>query len=110
MGGGTAAASNSASPTYDAEGYDYTIELPGGSGQVQLFDPMFCATGDNGHGGSFGAGDHWTTHGSTGTTDIAPVSITYRLYNTQGTLLDITDDGPPVAISPPTPVLPGWPT
>jgi YD repeat-containing protein len=65
------------------------------SGQVQLFDPIYCATGDNGHGGSFGAGDHWTSPTSA---DVgAPVSVTYRLYNTQGTLLDVTDDGNPVA-------------
>ena len=92
IGNGTGAPSGSVSPTYDASGYDYTIELPGGSGQVQLFDPMFCATGDNGHGGSFGAGDHWTSPGN-----IAPVAITYRLYDTKETLLDTTDDGPPVA-------------
>jgi Putative Flp pilus-assembly TadE/G-like len=92
IGNGTGAPGDSASPTYDSNGYDYTLELPGGSGQVRLFDPIFCATGDNGHGGSFGAGDHWTSPGN-----IAPVGITYRLYNTQGTLLDLTDDGPPVA-------------
>jgi Flp pilus assembly protein TadG len=98
-GGVTGVSSSSSSPTYDSAGYDYTIELPGAgnTGQVQLFDPIYCATGDNGHGGFFGAGDHWTTRGSTGTTDVAPVSITYRLYNTQGTLLDVTDDGLPVA-------------
>ena len=92
IGNGTGFSSGSASPTYNAAGYDYTIELPGGSGQVQLFDPMFCATGDNGHGGSLGAGDHWTSPDR-----IAPVSITYRLYNTKETLLDTSDDGAPVA-------------
>ena len=100
IGGGTTATVGSASPTYDAGGYDYTIELPGGSGQVSLFDPIFCATGDNGHGGSFGAGDHWTSHPTSTTsqsTVVAPVSITYRLYNTRGTLLDASDDGAPVA-------------
>ena len=99
MGGGTSATVGSQSPTYDASGYDYTIELPGGSGQVSLFDPIFCATGDNGHGGSFGAGDHWTGHPTSNTaqsTVVAPVSITYRLYNTRGTLLDTSDDGAPV--------------
>ena len=49
---------------------------------MRLFDPMFCATGDNGHGGSFGAGDHWT--GGPATTGVAPVAITYTLYDTQG--------------------------
>ena len=60
LGNGTGQPAGSNSPTYDSGGYDYTIELPGGNGDVRLFDPMFCATGDNGHGGSFGAGDHWT--------------------------------------------------
>ena len=92
LGNGTGLPSGTANPTYDADGYDYTVELPGGSGQVQLFDPMFCATGDNGHGGSYGAGDHWTSPNT-----IAPVAITYRLYDTQGTVGDTTDDGAPVA-------------
>ena len=30
------------------------------TGQIKLFDPIFCGTGGNGHGGSYGAGDHWT--------------------------------------------------
>ncbi len=90
LGNGTGQPSGSNSPTYEAGGYDYTIELPGGSGDVRLFDPMFCATGDNGHGGSFGAGDHWT--GGPATTNPAPVAITYSLYDTKETLLDTTDD------------------
>lgn len=94
IGGGTSAAADSASPDYDPDGYDYLLELPGGSGQVSLFDPMFCATGDNGHGGSFGAGDHWTSHPG-GQVD-RPVSVTYRLYNTNGTLSNTGDDGAPV--------------
>ena len=52
LGNGTGQPAGSNSPTYDSGGYDYTIELPGGNGDVRLFDPMFCATGDNGHGGS----------------------------------------------------------
>jgi Flp pilus assembly protein TadG len=90
LGNGTGQPQNSNSPTYDAGGYDYTIELPGGNGDVRLFDPMFCATGDNGHGGSFGAGDHWT--GGPATTGVAPVAISYTLYDTQETLLDTSDD------------------
>ena len=90
LGNGTGQPAGSNSPTYDSGGYDYTIELPGGSGDVRLFDPMFCATGDNGHGGSYGAGDHWT--GGPVTTGVAPVAITYTLYDTQETLLDATDD------------------
>ena len=66
------------------------------NGQVQLFDPMFCATGDNGHGGSFGAGDHWTDH-SAGARSRRPVAVTYRLYDMHGTPLDTSDDGAPLA-------------
>ena len=64
LGNGAGGAKGDPNPDYDPNGYDYTVELSGGAtnGQVQLFDPMFCATGDNGHGGSFGAGDHWTDH------------------------------------------------
>ena len=90
LGNGTGQPQNSISPTYNPSGYDYTIELPGGSGDVRLFDPIFCATGDNGHGGLFGAGDHWT--GGPATSGYAPVAITYTLYDTQETLLDTTDD------------------
>ena len=97
LGNGTAGAKGDPNPDYDPNGVDYTVEFSGGAtgGQVQLFDPMFCATGDNGHGGSFGAGDHWTDHPPSQVT--APVSITYRLYNMNGTPLDTSDDGAPVA-------------
>jgi Flp pilus assembly protein TadG len=91
LGAGAVDAPGPASPTYDANGYDYITELPGGNGQVRLFDPMFCATGDNGHGGSFGAGDHWTGRQGGGQV-VRPVAITYRLYNTNGTLANATDD------------------
>ncbi len=91
LGAGAVDAPGPASPTYDANGYDYITELPGGNGQVRLFDPMFCATGDNGHGGSFGAGDHWTGRQGGGQV-VRPVAITYRLYNTNGTLANPTDD------------------
>lgn len=96
LGAGAVDAPGPASPTYDPNGYDYTLELPGGNGQVRLFDPMFCATGDNGHGGSFGAGDHWTGRQGGGQV-VRPVAITYSLYNTHGTVSNVTDDGPPVA-------------
>jgi putative Flp pilus-assembly TadE/G-like protein len=96
LGAGAVDAPGPASPTYDANGYDYTLELPGGNGQVRLFDPMFCATGPNSTGGSFGAGDHWTGRQGGGQV-VRPVAITYRLYNTNGTVANVTDDGPPVA-------------
>ena len=95
IGNGTGASANSPNPTYDAGGYDYLLELPGGSGQVRLFDPIFCATGDNGHGGSYGAGDHWT--GSPAGTVARPVAVTYRVYDTNGTPANTGDDGSPVA-------------
>ncbi len=95
IGGGTGLPQGDPNPDYDPDGYDYLLELPGGSGQVRLFDPMFCATGDNGHGGSYGAGDHWTGHPG-GQVDL-PVAVTYRLFNTNGTLSNTGDDGPAVA-------------
>jgi hypothetical protein len=91
LGNGAYDAPGPASPTYDPLGYDYTLELPGGNGQVRLFDPMFCATGDNGHGGSFGAGDHWTGRQGGGQV-VRPVAIRYQLYNTNGTLANTSDD------------------
>jgi Flp pilus assembly protein TadG len=95
MGNGVSGyAKGDASPTYDNLGYDYTVEV-GGTGTVKLFDPIFCGTGGNGHGGSFGAGDHWTD--SPAGTVIKPVSVTYRLYDTKGTVADSGDDGAPVA-------------
>lgn len=80
-------------PEYDADGYNYTIEV-GPGGEIRLFDPIFCGTGNNGHGGSYGAGDHWTDHDPKQV--IAPVAVTYRLYNTRGTLANTLDDGAPI--------------
>ncbi len=94
LGNGTGLPAGSANPDYDAGGYDYLIELPGGSGQVRVFDPIFCATGPNPTGGSYGAGDHWTGTPS-GQVD-APVSVRFQLYNTNGTLANESDDGAPV--------------
>lgn len=97
LGGGTGAPSGNPNPDYDSGGYDYILELPGGSGQVRLFDPIFCATGDNGHGGLYGAGDHWTGRPSGAGVVIGPVSVTYRLYDAKGTPANPADDGAPVA-------------
>jgi len=96
IGNGTGAPSGNPNPDYTGKGYDYLVEV-GGGGQVQLFDPEFCATGDNGHGGSFGAGDHWTSPTDGNPFDGGPVSVTYQLYNTNGTTANPNDDGPPVA-------------
>ncbi|HKZ90521.1 MAG TPA: hypothetical protein VJZ50_00135, partial [Candidatus Limnocylindrales bacterium] len=80
-------------PDYDAGGYDYTIEV-GSSGEVRLFDPVFCATGRNLSGGWFGTGDHWTTDGTGGGTTIGPVSVRFRLFNSNGTPYIEGDDTP----------------
>jgi Flp pilus assembly protein TadG len=80
-------------PTYDAGGYDYTVDLTGAiGGEVRLFDPIFCATGANKTSGWYGAGDHWTTQGSSGNTVIAPVAVTFRLYNMGSNLYSTIDD------------------
>jgi Flp pilus assembly protein TadG len=105
LGGGAGGSPGSANPNYDADGYDYTVQLSGGAtnGTVWLFDPMFCATGDNGHGGSFGAGDHWTDH--PGGQVIAPVAVTYTLFDMNGTPINTADDtqiGAPVTYDPGT--------
>lgn len=62
---------------YDPQGYDYSIELPGG-GSVHIYDPTFCATSDGPGGGHFGTGDHWLGAAT-------PVSTYFRLWNTNGT-------------------------
>ena len=64
--------------------YDYAVEMPAGSanGQVQVFDPGFCATAVS---GEYGTGDRWFA----GTN---PVSAFYLLYDTQNTLYDKSDD------------------
>ena len=87
IGNGAGPPSGSANPDHDPNGYDYLIEV-GGNGEIMLFDPIFCATGSNGHGGLFGAGDHWTS--PTGNAHAAnstggPVAVTYTLYDTNGT-------------------------
>ncbi|MEX1334268.1 MAG: pilus assembly protein TadG-related protein [Candidatus Limnocylindrales bacterium] len=78
-------------PDYDPNGYEYTIEL-GANGQVRLFDPVFCAVGQNLSGGWFGTGDHWTTDGTGGGTTIGPVSVRFQLFNTNGTPYTSNDD------------------
>ena len=82
---------------YDAGGYDYTIEFkPGASnGRVFLFDAPFCAVGANASGSWYGAGDHWTTQASSGSTPNpgGPVTTEYTLYSDAlGTPFDLTDD------------------
>lgn len=66
--------------------YNYAIELPAG-GEVWIFDPGFCDGG-----GSRGTGEYWTIGGSNGASSTRSVSAFYRLYNTNGTAWDYTDD------------------
>jgi hypothetical protein len=83
-------ASGDPNPDHDANGYDYIVEV-GGGGEIRLFDPIFCATGFKTHGGFYGTGDHWTDHPPAFV--VAPVAVTYRVYDTRGTLANILDDG-----------------
>jgi len=65
--------------------YDYAVYVPPGaaSGELQIFDPVFCGTDG---GGQFGTGDRWFS------TSTSPVSAFYTLWDTQETLYDTTDD------------------
>jgi len=71
---------------FDGKGVDYTVIIAGANGQLQLFDPTFCETGQNSAGGNYGAGDHWIGGGAN------PVTTTYVLYNENGTPYDASDD------------------
>lgn len=66
--------------------YDYAVYMPPGSasGQLQIFDPVFCGT--DGTAGEYGTGDRWFS-GST-----SAVSAFYTLYDTQETMYDTSDD------------------
>ena len=79
---------------YLPEGYDYTIEFGSGGGRVNLFDPVFCATGANASGSWYGAGDHWTTQSSSNSTPDpgGPVTTVYTLYDQRSTPYDPSDD------------------
>ncbi len=67
--------------------YDYGIYMPPGvSGNVYIFDPVFCAT-DNQHG----AGDYYLDPGGTGVT---PVSSYFKLYNTNNQPYDLAAHTP----------------
>lgn len=75
-------------------GYDYTVEIRGSNGRVHLFDPVFCATGDNPAGsGHYGAGDHWTEIPDSGV-DVpnGPVTTEFTLWDTKGTVINKADD------------------
>ena len=72
---------------YDQTGYQYAIEVPAGAGatSIDLYDPTFCAVGDQ-----LGAGDHWIPWNASGW---PPVSIYYTLWSDPAaTPLDYSDD------------------
>ena len=72
-------------PDYNPAGYyDYAVDMPPGSanGEVQIYDPGFCATDSS---GQYGTGDRWFS----GT---AAISAFYTVYDTQNTLYDLSDD------------------
>jgi hypothetical protein len=63
------------------EYYNYAIEVPAGaSGNVYIYDPVFCAVQSN-----MGTGDRWFN-------DREPVWSFFDLLNTQNTLYDSSDD------------------
>ena len=63
--------------------YDYAVELEPGTtnGSVYIFDPVFCATNND---GSQGMGDRWFGSGG--------MSTFYDLWDTNNTPYDFTDD------------------
>jgi hypothetical protein len=68
--------------------YNYAIELPAG-GEVWLYDPGFCdGTGTR------GTGEYWSidSDNELGAPTPQPVSAFYRLYNTNNTAWDYSDD------------------
>ena len=63
---------------YNANGYDYTVTVPGNFATVWVYDPTFCATATKNSGsGHAGTGDHWL-----GPNDPTGVSTYYQLWNT----------------------------
>jgi hypothetical protein len=72
---------------YDPDGYyHYAVEIPaGGSGELHVYDPVFCATSGSGR---YGTGDRWfgSSRGAT--------SAYYTLYDTNNTPYIYGDDTP----------------
>jgi Flp pilus assembly protein TadG len=72
---------------YDPTGYQYGIVIPAGAGatNIDLYDPTFCAVGDQ-----KGAGDHWIPWDAT---NWPAVSTYYTLWSDPAaTPLDYSDD------------------
>jgi hypothetical protein len=70
---------------YDPNGYSYSVDFSGSGGSIYIFDPAFCAMGNNAANIPQGTGDHWLS----GTN---PVSTYYTVWNTQGTAFSTADD------------------
>jgi hypothetical protein len=66
--------------------YNYAVELPAG-GEIWVYDPGFCDGSS-----SRGTGEYWTIGGSNGADPTQTVSAFYRLYNTNNTAWDFSDD------------------
>jgi Flp pilus assembly protein TadG len=72
---------------YDPNGYQYAVVIPAGAGatNIDLYDPTFCAVGDQ-----KGTGDHWIPWDST---NWPAVSTYYTLWSDPAaTPLDYSDD------------------
>jgi Flp pilus assembly protein TadG len=81
---------STANPQYDAANYyQYAIEFPAGTsnGEVWVFDPGFCETGT-----ARGTGEYWAVGGANGYGSRQPISTYYRLYDTNNTPYDVSDD------------------
>lgn len=72
---------------HDPNGYQYGIDIPAGAGatSIDLYDPTFCAVGDQ-----KGTGDHWIPWNASGW---PATSIYYTLWSDPAsTPLDYSDD------------------
>ncbi|MHB8890692.1 MAG: pilus assembly protein TadG-related protein [Candidatus Limnocylindrales bacterium] len=68
--------------------YNYAVEIPaGGGGNVWVFDPGFCDATT-----TAGTGENWTVGGDNGYSTRQPVSAYFDLWDTQETMLDLSDD------------------
>lgn len=81
---------------YDPLGYSYVVELPAGTvnGKVWVFDPIFCATGENSGVATnrLGAGDAWLFSSSSPSLAQRSVTTEFKLWDMNGTPYSTTDD------------------
>jgi Flp pilus assembly protein TadG len=75
---------------FDPLGYSYVVEFAPGtvSGDVWIYDPLFCPTGrkTSAPNNRLGTGDLWFTNGGT------PLTTEFKLWNMNGTPYATTDD------------------